>query len=242
MSVNNKQQQTAQTITDNIKSNGRQAITGDLLQQTLLLLNKDYFAGEVAGSFGVPMSEVEEAVTVLRPAGNFRRFLAEWYAGSFDNTYTAILNAGGAACAYLHLQAGVYLGENAINCTFILNTANSIYSFTVMPEASDFEDSYIPAETVKRLGGPRTISLHLPAESTTYSSRAAMLAALGITAEQLAEICAGGYVYACSQQDEKYLPFMAIYAEEFVFGYSHSNGEELYTVNLNMNTISVNVI
>jgi hypothetical protein len=241
MAISNLQINTAENIASNIRNNGQGAITGDLLQSILLLLNRDFFSGEIDCGFAVNMEDVEASVVNGRPTASLLNLLVEWYAGDFENTYIAVTKSGNIR-AYLHLQNSFYLGDNAIKCSFLWNTCNDVSSFIVVPSSSDFEDSYIPSETVQKLGKPRVLSLNLPAETTSYSSRAQMLESLGINEEQLGEMTAGGYVYVYDRSTTRFLPFMVLLSNEIVFGYSSSQGEETYSINIPMNTVSVNLI
>ncbi len=109
-----------------------------------------------------------------------------------------------------------------------------------IPRTAMYNENYYTKAEVDALlsqKASKALEMSLPQENTTYGSREAMLEALGITAEQLNELLVGGFAFVNNTNSRCYLSLMMLSAVEIYIGYSFSQGEEVYVINLAENSI-----
>lgn len=130
------QEQIADNIRGSIKNNGIGAITGNLLQEKMLLLNGAPFDGEIdfSDSSGNKLGQVLllSMLNVGRLQGVWKTFMDEFEASDYVNVYIAVydseISGSGKVVSYLHLRR---LGEKHIKCVFLCNIYSELYSFEV---------------------------------------------------------------------------------------------------------------
>lgn len=193
-------------IQEAIRTNGQGAITGDILQEKMLLLNRDLFGGQIEYDTHLLLEDVERAVVNmrLRTDSDLFNFVKEWYnsqdwyvESTWQNNYIALY--GGRNNAYIVGYMRLcfksnWVGEEGILC-YLLGCDSNLLKFVVSPESSDMEDNYISPEDVEYRSLPTILDMNLPWEGEAYGSESEMLAALGITFAQLEGLFNGQYIY-----------------------------------------------
>lgn len=121
----------------------------------------------------------------------------------------------------------VYLNENTINLNVPRTATRGVRDYYTKAEV----DALLSQKAGKALG------MRLPQENTTYASREEMLEALGITAELFSILQGGGFAFVYNLTSGLYLPLLMMSGSEIYIGYSTSQGEEVYQINLQENSI-----
>ena len=194
-----------------IRSNGQGAITGDLLQEKMLLLNGDLFAGQVEYNERITLDAVQTAAKQgsLNQDNALFRFMKEWFEGAkidfrtgtmgeLAGTYLALY--GGISSAtiepqvmgYMHLLVNIgNTGGQEINC-LLVGCRSSLLTFSVVPDSDSFTSATV--EKVTYRNAPRWLKIERPTQTiTSYSSKAELCAGLGISEGQLDGLMAGDY-------------------------------------------------
>lgn len=195
-----------------IKSNGLGEITGDLLQEKMLLLNGDLFAGQVEYSERIMLNAVLAAAAQgsLPQDSALFRFMKEWYEGAkidlqastmgeLAGTYIALY--GGISSTRIEPQVVGYMhllvafgntGGQEISCSLV-GCASNLLTFSVVPDSDSFTSATV--EDVTYRNAPRWLKIVRPSQTiTSYSSRAELCSGLGISEAQLDDLMAGYYV------------------------------------------------
>ena len=194
-----------------IRSNGQGTITGDLLQEKMLLLNGDLFAGQVEYSERITLGEVQTAAAQgsLNQDSALFRFMKEWFEdakidfragtmGELAGTYIALY--GGISSAtiepqvvgYMHLLVDIgSTGGQEINC-LLIGCRSNLLTFFVVPDSDSFTSATVEKVTYRNI--PRWLKIVRPSQTiTSYSSKAELCAGLGISEAQLDDLMAGYY-------------------------------------------------
>ncbi len=213
-----------------IRSNGQGAITGDLLQEKMLLLNGDLFAGQVEYSERIGLGEVQTAAAQgsLNQDSALFRFMKEWYEGAkidfragtmgeLAGTYIALY--GGISSAtiepqvvgYMHLLVGIgNTGGQEINC-LLIGCRSHLLTFSVVPDSDSFTSATVEKVTYGNV--PRWLKVVRPSQTiTSYSSKAELCAGLGISEAQLDDLMAG--YYAGLRTDAHIMPILVAGEED----------------------------
>lgn len=179
-----------------IRSNGEGAITGAILQEKMLLLNRDLFGGQIEYDTHILLADVEDAVANmrLRTDSYLFNFFKEWYNDdTWQNNYIALY--GGRNDAYIVGYMRMYVvGSDFIEC-YIMGSGSNLLSFVIHPESADMEDNYISPEEAQYRSLPTILAMNLPWEEQTYADLSEMFNALGITYDQLERLLGGQYIY-----------------------------------------------
>lgn len=213
-----------------IRSNGQGAITGDLLQEKMLLLNGDLFAGQVEYSERIRLGDVQTAAAQgsLNQDSALFRFMKEWYEGAkidfrtgtmgeLAGTYIALY--GGISSAtiepqvvgYMHLLVDIgNTGGQEINC-LLVGCRSNLLTFFVVPDSDSFTSATVEKVTYRNV--PRWLKVVRPSQTvTSYSSKAELCAGLGISEAQLDDLMAG--YYAGLRTDTHIMPIVVAGEED----------------------------
>lgn len=213
-----------------IRSNGQGAITGDLLQEKMLLLNGDLFAGQVEYSERIGLGDVQTAAAQgsLNQDSALFRFMKEWYEGAkidfrtgtmgeLAGTYVALY--GGISSAtiepqvvgYMHLLVNIgNTGGQEINC-LLVGCRSNLLTFFVVPDSDSFTSATVEKVTYRNV--PRWLKIVRPSQTvTSYSSKAELCAGLGISEAQLDDLMAG--YYAGLRTDTHIMPIVVAGEED----------------------------
>lgn len=197
-------------IQASIKDNTSGDITGDLLQEKMLLLNRDLFGGEIEYDTHILLEDVERAVVNmrLRTDSDLFNFVKEWYNdGTWQNSYIALY--GGISNAYIVGYMRMYVVGSAIIHCYLLGCASNLTKLVIHPESADMEDNFILPEEAQYKSKPTLLRMYLPSANTTYTSLAAMLSDLGITDTERENLLNGQYTYITGDYGITY-PIMKI--------------------------------
>lgn len=219
-------------IQEAIRTNGEGAITGEILQEKMLLLNRDLFGGQIEYDTHLLLADVEDAVANMKLPidSDLFNFFKEWYNdGTWQNNYIALYgNRNGASIilGYMRISLGDNgLGEDRIIC-YLLGCESNLLKFVISPESSDMEDNHI--NEIKYRGEPRVLAMRLPSNSqTTYPDWDSMLEALGISTLQWDELESGKYVFVvnATYTPPRLFPIQICYPDRVVLGYTISEAE-----------------
>lgn len=203
------------SISEAIKSNGVNAITGDLLQEQMLLLNRDLFGGEIEyrDSSGSPLfvGEINSSLRLLRPSGNFKTMLQEWYANGElpygENVYLPVYRASSVPGAYIVIcylllrQGEKYMGDDTIDVIILADTygvgrgAGGVAKrFSIDVQSSDLDDSPIIESSIER-AEYQILDMFLPRQDKTYTNLGSMLGDLDLSDIDYQNLLAGKYTY-----------------------------------------------
>lgn len=78
------------------------------------------------------------------------------------------------------------------------------------------------------------IALDLPDEEMQYPNLEEMLADIGISEEQKAQMMEGGYVYVYDRARGFRFPFMFIGTDEVMFGYNSPDGADFFIMSFSL--------
>lgn len=194
-----------------IRSNGQGAITGDLLQEKMLLLNDDLFAGQVEYSERITLDAVQAAAAQgsLNQDSALFRFMKEWFEGAkidfrtgtmgeLAGTYIALYGGISSAAiepqvvGYMHLLVDIgNTGGQEINC-LLIGCRSNLLTFFVVPDSDSFTSATVENVTYRNV--PRWLKIVRPSQTvTSYSSKAELCAGLGISEAQMDDLMAGYY-------------------------------------------------
>ena len=219
-------------IQEAIRTNGQGAITGDILQEKMLLLNRDLFGGQIGYDTHLLLADVEDAVANMKLPidSDLFNFFKEWYNdGTWQNNYIALYgNRNGAPIilGYMRISLGSNrFGEKGIICC-LLGCESNLLKFVISPESSDMEDNYI--NDAEYRGEPKVLAMRLPVNpQTTYPDWDSMLEALGISMLQWDELKSGKYVFVANiaYTPPHLFPIQICYPGRVVLGYTISEAE-----------------
>lgn len=124
-------------IQEIIHANGQGAITGDILQEKMLLLNRDFGKGELefhdteGNVLGMADLFVMLPPGMGRLVGTWQTFMDEYYNSDYPSgVYTKVYDGGGSNrfMGYIFLR---YETATTIVVTFWVNLYSDLYSFEV---------------------------------------------------------------------------------------------------------------
>lgn len=185
-----------------IRSNGQGEITGDLLQEKMLLLNRDLFGGQLdfKTASGSPLwvGGFLDLVRDGRPSRDMKTMLVEWYGGGElpygYNVYVPLWQAGRPGekiVAYILLRKGTWHGDDSVEIYPLLDAYGlGVRHLTIRITSSDFDDSPVVDLQYSERGN---ITMNLPTEEKEYNTKEEMLAGLGINVNDYKALVAGAY-------------------------------------------------
>ena len=205
-----------------IRSNGQGEITGDLLQEKMLLLNRGAFGGEIeyyedGELVKLDIAELQDCINTnsVDVESTWGKFLKEFKANNYQEFhYVALWNyVGGVARieAYLLLYTNYRDEEDysgpVIEMYFLMNPAgyiNNLQSIALV-ELDDWGSTYFIGAVYDN--EPRKLNMYLGA-SAVYSTFVALFSALQISGQQWEEIGAGRYAFVRNTRTGEILPIM----------------------------------
>lgn len=218
-------------IQEAINDNGQNAITGNILQEKMLLLNGDLFGGQIEYSNHILLADVERSVnnSVLYTGTELFNFFKEWYDGAkmdwgtgrygeLQGTYIALY--GGVnfreIVGYMHLVMTIgALGTDEIGA-ILMGSTSEILFFQIRPDSDNFNSAQILSDLTIYRRAPRYLGIYTPEQqATTYASRAELCEGLGITDAQLSDLQAGRY--AGLRTTNHFMPIVVMGQESSAF-------------------------
>ena len=243
-------------IQEAIRTNGQGAITGDILQEKMLLLNRDLFGGEIEYDTHILLADVEDAVANMRLQidSDLFNFVKEWYSSqdwsvesTWQNNYIALYGGRNNAFIVGYMRLCFkrnWAGEEGILC-YLLGCDSDLLKFIISPESPDMENNYIGEITYR--GEPRILDMRLSLQpTTTFPDYNSMLEAIGISPVEWEQLKEGKYAFVRNVYFNipRIYPLQECDAGRVFIGYANSGEDmgitwELY-ISMENNTYEIN--